>query len=119
MRLNNATAVFAVAELEAVVREDAKNPVAGLKTLNRLIEWLVAYEPTLAGLSAGQLNEKAYWRDGVYVNELCARVLINYEAARRGSNCDAPPRVIVTPEGQELEQLLDEGGVYAPEAPTA
>ena len=41
-----------------------------------------------------------------------ARVLNNFELARRGPNCTAPPRPVITDEGLELEALLEAEGVY-------
>ncbi len=121
MLINNATAVLIVAHLEDLARQ-SEHPEYSLEIVNGLCEYMTTYESTLAGLSAGKLEERTYWSDGpdgvdtVYVNEQINRILENYEVARRGPNCVAPPRP-VTPHSDhpdamlELAELLNEQDV--------
>ena len=111
MLINNATAVLIVAHLEDLARQ-SENPEYSLEIVNGLCAYMTTYEPTLAGLSAGKLEERTYWTDGpdgqdtVYVNEQINRVLNNYEVARRGPNCVAPPRP-VTPHSDHPDAMFE------------
>jgi len=106
--INNVTCVLAIMQLEALVRESDR-PEFGLEVLNRLAEYISHYEPSLAGLSAGELDEPVYWDDGEYINVKINRVLANYDLARKGPNCTAPPKQVVpNAASRELFALLEE-----------